>query len=47
MNKKNGCGCYMPGWALAGFFILWMMGYFWYGLLLAVIVMIVAKKAGK
>jgi hypothetical protein len=47
MKNKKSTGCYLPGWAVAGFLILWMMGQFWYGLLLLLIVYLICKKAGK
>jgi hypothetical protein len=48
MKKKETTSYfYFPGWAIAGFFILWMMGHFWYGLFLLILSNIVAKKAGK
>ena len=37
----------IQGWAIAGFFILWMMGSFWYGLLLLVLSIVVQNKWGK
>ncbi len=48
MNKKiQHSACSVPAWGIAGFLILWMMGHFWYGLVLLILAGIIWKKAGK